>query len=211
VLWFRTALPVLRARQPGWDASIPTTPLRSASLQTRNSGNVIPLGAWIAGWSVFALASGLLAGLVYLGKVTPLSLLTLTFWPGSGVAGARASAREPEPLDSRGSPAMLATYAKARAFRAWGFYWLGLSLLLLSALPFFILGLVEPETTGEFLAWLGSGLGLLAGIGGAVFGILGDLHRVRTRRLLHELEAGCGLREEESAPAEGQSSEPRKA
>ncbi len=210
-LWFGAALPVLRARHPGWDAAIPTTPLRSASLQPRAAGKVILRGAWIAGWLLFVLVAAPLAVLVSQGKVTALSLLVLIFWPVSGVSGAWFSAREPEPLDSRGSPAMLAAYAKSRAFRAWGFYWLGLGLLILSALPFLILGLMQPETSGEFMAWMGSGIGVLGGLGGAVFGILGDLRRVRARRLLHELEAGFVQSSEGPPSAPLQSSEPRKA
>jgi len=208
LLWFGAALPLLRARHPGWDAAIPTTPLRSASLLPRAAGKVIPRRAWIAGWFLFVLVAAPLAVLVSQGKITALSLLVLIFWPVSGVSGAWFSAREPEPLDSRGSPAMLAAYAKSRAFRAWGFYWLGLGLLLLSALPFLILGMVQPESSGEFLAWMGSGIGVLGGLGGAVFGILGDLQRVRVRRLLHELEAG---RAQGPPAAPLQSSEPRKA
>lgn len=190
-LWFFLALPVLRAKDPGW-AGVPRTPVRTATLVRRD---VLPerlQRAWMllaAIWAVL-LVSGA-AGLLL--DAPGASMWWLLAFPALGGAqlaffhwGSKRSLVEPEPSATRETTEIRAARESLRSLKLYG--WLGLAavcVVAFSAPTLILIWLGESYLTAAIVA--GAGGGALAGIGGGVFGTMADLRRAKLNRLCVEV------------------------
>lgn len=96
---------------------------------------------------------------------------------------------EPEPLDAAGSLELEQEYAANRRFRAWGFFWLGLTMtLVLGGAMAIVTWIPQDGASGALIGGIGGGLGAAIGIGGAIFGTMASLRRARIAAKLHELQ-----------------------
>lgn len=182
LLWFRFAMPAIAARDAGWRAPEGAEE-RRASLTPRHVHHPVPRGAWLAGWTLFALCAGVQVWAMTRGA-HPVLLLGLTWWIFMAHFGARHAVLEPEPLDSAGSPELAASYASARHLKAWGFYALGLAGTLAFALVSALV-VLDPRTAG----FVGAAFGTALGLAGALFGTVASIRRARANRLLYEQRA----------------------
>ena len=186
-LWFFLALPVLRAKDPGW-AGVPRTTVRTATLVRRD---VLPeklQRAWIllaATWVLLLLLGA--AGIVL--EAPGASMWWLLGFPIMGGAqlaffhwGSKRSLMEPEPAATRETAEIRIARESLRSLKLYG--WLGLAavcVLLFSTPALILIWFGESQLTAAIIA--GAGGGALAGIGGGVFGTIADLRRAKLNRL----------------------------
>ncbi len=181
-LWFGLAMPALAARGPGWSSNPHPSEQRSASLVSRHTDveSTLPVGAWVFGWSLYALCVGAMFWSLGVGA-QPLLSLGLLMWPAF-LLGVRAVRTEAEPRDAGGSKELAEAYAGLRRYRAWCFYWCG-------ALG---TGGVTVGAVAVAIEWVYSGLvggiaGSLVGLLGGLMGTLASFKRARINVLLHDL------------------------
>lgn len=189
LLFFRFGMPALVARSPGWGGPGQTkSQPRVASLQPRDGADLLPSWAMPLGWTLFLLCAGATTWAITRGA-HPTLLLGLSFWVTMGW-GARAAAREPEPLDAQGSASVQAAYRSARRLRAWGFWSLGLAgTLCFTAVA--IVVIKQPISAGL----LGAVGGTAIGVAGGVFGTIASISRARINNALQELAEGSATEE----------------
>jgi hypothetical protein len=189
-LWFFLALPVLRAKDPGW-VGVPRTAVRTATLVRRD---VLPAGLE-RGWRLLAViwVILLLTGAAGLALDAPGGsmrwLLTLPAVGGAQLAffywGSKRSLMEPEPTAAHETTEIRTARERLRSLKLYG--WLGLAavcVLVFSAPALILIWFGEAQLTAAVIA--GAGGGALGGIAGGVFGTMADLRRARLNRLCIE-------------------------
>jgi hypothetical protein len=189
-LWFFLALPVLRAKDPGW-AGVPRTTVRTATLVRRD---VLPerlQRAWmlLAGIWVVLLVAGAAGLLVAAPGASMWWLLAFPVMGGAQLAffhwGSKRSLVEPEPSATRETTEIRAARESLRSLKLYG--WLGLAgvcVVVFSAPALILIWFGESALTAAIA--VGAGGGALAGIGGGVFGTIADLRRAKLNRLCIE-------------------------
>ena len=185
-LWFAIAMPLLVACRPEAATPYPRA-TRTALLVPRDRSPVVPKLAW-AGLAVLCfatLSACLLHWPAQVHKATTLGVLLLVMLASLllSMLSAGAVLREAEPLDPAGSPELRAAYARLRQAKAWGFFGLCASLMLLLAGMAFMTAF-ELERAFVYVAAVG---GSLIGIGGAAFGVVMSNRRMAIKRRLDEL------------------------
>jgi hypothetical protein len=189
-LWFFLALPVLRAKDPGW-AGVPRATVRTATLVRRD---VLPARLQQA-WKMLAAIWTLLllfgAAGIFL-DAPGASLWWVLVFPIMGGAqlaflhwGSKRSLVEPEPSAARDTAEIRAARESLRSLKLYG--WLGLAAVCavaFSAPALILIWLGESQLTAAIVA--GAGGGALVGIGGGVFGTMADLRRAKLNRLCIE-------------------------
>jgi hypothetical protein len=186
-LWFLLAMPVLRAKDPGW-RGVPRTATRSASLVRRD---VLPprlKRAWIyltALWALLVTASiaGLAAGAPGAGQWW---LITFPVVAGAEVAlfywCAKRSLIEPEPHPANETPEIRAARESLRGLKLYAWLWAAAACVLVFSAPALMLIWWGPSALVPAIA-AGAGGGAVVGIGGGVVGTIADLRRARLNRL----------------------------
>ncbi|HSF19076.1 MAG TPA: hypothetical protein VLK65_26355 [Vicinamibacteria bacterium] len=190
-LWFALAMPLLAAKDPGWQP-VQQGPVRTATLERRD---VLPSSLQRA-W----MGAGLLWGLVFAATVFGVlreggSWWMLFFSVMAGIElgffhwAMRRSMVEPEHRASGESPEVARARESLRNLKLWG--WLGIATLAMIAfsLPPLVLSWIGDEALNLAIG-LGVGGGVLAGIGGSVFGVMADVYRTRINREVNRQRVG---------------------
>jgi 4-hydroxybenzoate polyprenyltransferase len=185
--------------------------VRTASLASRARRNPIGRWHWIGvgaagilligaiaarGWAQpFADDGEALRWKIALGCAILVVGLTFVIQP----LAIRSALQEAEPLDARGSPQLVRMYDDYRQTRIRGLFW-----LLGVALPLLMAGCMAIAVwwpaSGAMLGWMGGVGGSVLGLGGAWFGVVMSLRRVRINEVKMTLDAqGAG----DSAPPSG--------
>jgi hypothetical protein len=193
-LWFLLAMPVLRAKDPGW-RGVPRPSTRHASLVRRD---VLPRGltrAWVALAAIWALlvaaaAVGLVRGIpgtsqwwLIVFPVTAGAEIALFYWCG------KRSLLEPEPHPAHETPEIRAARESLRGLKLYGWFGAAAASVVVFSAPALILIWWGPSALMPAIV-AGAGGGAVVGIGGGVFGTLADLKRARLNRLSIEEPVG---------------------
>ncbi len=186
-LWFLLAMPMIQTRDPGW-RPLQRDNQRSASLVRRD---VLPIPLRI-GWIMITVLWSLLLCVAILGLVLevsrPVMWWLLVFNLAAGFElwilhwGMHRSLIEPEAA-SPGESASLRDEREAfHRFKLYGWFWLAtLAMLIFSLPPLLLIWYGNQALTGAIA--IGAGGGMLAGIGGGVFGTIASIRRARINRL----------------------------
>lgn len=189
-LWFLLAMPVLRAKDPGW-RGVPRTATRSASLVRRD---VVPPGlerAWRALTVIWALL--LAAAVVGLASDAPgAALWWLIVFPIAGGAEialfywcARRSLIEAEPHPAIETQEIREARESLRRLKLYVWFGAAAAAGVVFSAPALILIWWGPSTLMPAII-AGAGGGAVVGIGGGVAGTYTDLKRARLNRLCME-------------------------
>ena len=189
-LWFILAMPVLRAKNPGWGPTS-RSPVRSARLERRD---VLPKQLRF-GWFALAALWVLLLAVAVLGLVLTASepphwwLLGFSLMAGGELWlmhwATRRSLIEPEPVPQNETTEIREARASLRNLKMVG--WLAaaaVTMLIFAIPPALLIWMGNDALTVAIV--IGAGGGVAAGIGGAVFGVLADLRRAKINRLCLE-------------------------
>ena len=202
-LFFGLAMPAVVARNADWAGPHAGSPVRrSASLVSRQREPSAPRWMWIVAIGVGALAVGLIAARPLgpsfddAARRSMILALALQVICGGTLVAVLALClpmlrREPEPMDSAGSPELVEAYASLRRFRTNCFVWLfGVGMTAMVAL--INVGVAWAGALGSrpalVLTLAGAIGGPLLGLLGAVLGTTAGVRRVRINALLRELE-----------------------
>lgn len=189
-LWFILALPVLRAKDPGW-GPISRPPVRSARLERRD---VLPANVGLAWFALTALWALLLLVAVLgltLQVSEPPQWWLLFFLAAAGGElwlmhwALRRSLIEPEPVPENESAEIREARESFRKLKmlAW-FIAAAVIVLVFSIPPVLLIWLGNGALTLAII--VGAGGGTAAGIAGGVFGAMADLRRAKINRLCLE-------------------------
>ncbi|MHC4953995.1 MAG: hypothetical protein ACYTGZ_08895 [Planctomycetota bacterium] len=195
-LWFCLAMRLLVAVRP--EAGSPYSPSqtgqpvqRTASLETRRHTSPISARHWLFGWAILTVAAAIVIGMgshhaafATLSLVVAAVPLLITPW------GIGMSLREPEPMDRNGSEELARAYARHRAAKAWGFFAMAMTMVVLASGG--AVALATGSLSGSAGGLIGGILGSVVGVAGAVFGVTMGNQRMRIRRLLDRLNAEQG-------------------
>jgi hypothetical protein len=189
-LWFFLAMPVLRAKDPGW-RGIPRTPVRTATLKRRDVWPPELERAWILltiGWLLLLL--GAAAGLVF--ESPGAHLWWVMGFPLIGGAElalfyrcGKGSLAEPEPSAPAETPEIRSARDGLRRLKLWGWFGAAVVMTLVFSVPALILIWWDQSALTAAII-VGAGGGALGGIGGGVFGTMADLRRAKLNRLCLE-------------------------
>jgi hypothetical protein len=186
-LWFLLALPVVRAKDPGW-RGVPRTPLRFASLTRRDLLPPWLQHAWMALaviW-VLLLFVGVLGVLVdargadmwwlFSFPVIGGAQLALFYWAG------KRSLQEAEPSIQNETAEIRSARDGLRNLKQCGWLAVAAICVFIFSVPALVLIWFGESALMPAIV-IGAGGGGLAGIGGGVFGTIADLRRAKLNRL----------------------------
>ena len=189
-LWFMLAMPLLRARDPGWRPLARDT-LRSASLVRRD---VLPPALRVA-WIVALVLWGLLLCTSVMGIVLAVSELArwwlLFFHVAAGAElwllhwAMRRSLIEPEPTSPHETELIRAERDSFHRLKLNAWFILAAVAMLIFSLPPLLLIWYGNGALMWAIA-IGAGGGTLAGIGGGIFGTIASVKRAKINRLCIE-------------------------
>jgi hypothetical protein len=189
-LWFLLAVPLLRAKDPGW-RGVPQRSTRSAALIRRDLLPKPIAQAWVVLTIVwFGLTLAAVAGIVMGAPGAPLRwLIIFPLTAGGEVAlffwCCKRSLIEAEPSVAEETSEIRAAREHLRRIKLYG--WLGAaaaSVVVFTAPALILIWWGESALMPALI--VGAGGGGLVGIGGGVFGTLADLRRVKLNRLCIE-------------------------
>ncbi len=192
-LWFNLAMPLLRARDPGWRAP-ERGEVRSASLLRRDRLQPGLRLAWFALvilWALLLVAA--VAGLA-LGASQPPQWWLLGFSLLAGLELAvlhwamRRSLIEPETAAPGESDVLRPERESFFRYKLYGWFALAFFAMLIFSLPPLILIWFGNDALWWAIS-IGGGGGALTGIGGGVFGSIASIKRARINRLVVEAPA----------------------
>ena len=189
-LWFFLALPVLQAKDPGWQG-VPRAPVRTATLIRRDElpaglkrGWILLAGLWLV------LLSMAVAGILVDAPGAELWwVLIFPIVAGGQAAGfywaQRQSLTEPQPSAEHETPEIRAAREDLHNLKL--FAWIGVAavcVVLFSVVGLILIWFGQPAMMVAI--GIGAGGGVLGGIGGGVFGTMADLRRAKLNRLCLE-------------------------
>lgn len=193
-LWFSFAMPLLRAKDPGW-GPLPRSPVRAARLVRRD---VLPASVtriWIIVAAVWAILTiGTIAGLT---QPNPgaRSWWLLFFSLAAGIElwllrwAMRRSLIEAEPVPLSETPEISRAREELHNLKLYGWTAAAAVMMLIFSIPPLLLVWLGDEALMAAIV-VGAGGGAVGGIGGGVFGTLADLRRARINRLCLEQSPG---------------------
>lgn len=192
-LWFMLAMPLLRARDPGWRPLAHNT-VRSASLVRRD---VLPRDLRVA-WIAIVVLWGLLLCTSVLGLVLAVSELArwwlLSFHVAAGAElwllhwAMRRSLIEPEPTEPLENDLIRAERDSFHRLKLNAWFILAAVVMLIFSIPPLLLIWYGNEALMWAIA-IGAGGGTLAGIGGGIFGTIASVKRAKINRLYLDASA----------------------
>jgi len=191
-LWFAGAMPLLQAKDRGWQPLHRPAGTRAATLQRRDlepaSLQVARKVAW-GGW--LALLAVTLWAFATRSESWAFAW-TLIFplmgggWLAWGAYFGRMATLEPEPIDVSASPELAQGYADFRNFKLWGWFTLSVLAMLAFSTTSLLLAL-DGSGLMTTAIWIGAGGGSMVGVLGGAFGVRADLYRTRLNRLYQDL------------------------
>lgn len=189
-LWFKGAMPLLQAKDVGWQPRPAGRTMRSAALVRRDAMSPMLRLAQVAAWAAWAALALATVALLLRSATPQWWLLSFTLMGAVelvlGARFAQVSSLEPEPLDPAGSRDLQAAYAGLRRLKQWS--WCGGTALGMLLFTVVALLLAWNQADNLIMAiWIGAGGGSLLGMAGAVVGVMADLHRARISRRYCEL------------------------
>jgi hypothetical protein len=186
-LWFALAMPLLRAKDPGW-GPLPRSPVRAARLVRRD---VLPTSVtriWIIVAAIWVILTAVtLAGLA-LAKPGARFWWVSFFSLAAGIElwflrwAMHRSLIEPEPVPPSETAELSKMREELRNLKLYG--WTAAAavmMLIFSIPPLLLVWLGDQALTAAIV--VGAAGGAVGGIGGGVFGVLADLRRARINRL----------------------------
>lgn len=191
-LWFLGAMPLLAAKDYGWQPIHRPEDVRAATLTRRDIEPASLRGARRAAWSVWAalVAATLVAFTTRpQGGTTAWALIFPLIgggWLAGGAYLGRMLTLEPEPVDVSDAQELARGYAEFRSFKLWGAFALSVLAMLTFCAVTLLLAWAGPEQLTAAI-WVGAAGGSIVGLLGAAFGVRADLYRTRLHRLYRDL------------------------
>lgn len=198
-LWFLLAMPIVRTALALPATTVHTEPgTRVASLVNRVRRSPIGRGHWVLFWVLGVGGVAAVASRWFGGEFATDAARTGWTWQlGTHAvlfaalaltlpAGLRRLLQEPEPLDASADPELQRLYDDLRTTRVRSMFWiLGIAMPAMFATMFAIVAWTGAHEIG---GWIGALGGTAVGLGGATFGVLAGLRRLRIAELKQRLD-----------------------
>ncbi len=193
-LWFALAMPLLRAKDPGW-GPLPRSPVRAARLVRRD---VLPASItriWIIVAAIWVMLTvGTIVGLA-LPSPGARSWWVIFFSLAAGIElwllrwAMHRSLIEAEPVPPSDTAEIRKAREDLRNLKLYGWTAAAAGMMLIFSIPPLLLVWLGDQALTAAIV-VGAGGGAVGGIGGGVFGVLADLRRARINRLCLEQSPG---------------------
>ena len=193
-LWFALAMPLLRAKDPGW-GPVPRSSIRTARLVRRDELPAAISRIWISVAAIWVI----IAGLTVIGLALPNPgshyWWVISFTLAAGLElwflhwAMRRSLIEAEAMSANETLEIRQAREDLRNLKLYGWTFAGAAVMLVFSIPaLLIVWFGDHALTAAII--VGAGGGSLVGVGGGVFGTLADLRRARINRLCLEQSPG---------------------